>query len=325
MKPALPPASTELSICTWNLGYGGLGAGSDFVVDGGSHWLPPSRRAVRENAAGIARWMAAHPTDILLVQELARAGPINYWVDLKATVDRTLKECGLAFYADVRAGAPIWPLSVEHGIGSYSRVGIGEADVWPLPADGDRPSAWVRKRYGALLIRLPTARPDRSWSIINIHLAAFDPGGLLRQRQIQALFDYAEREHQAGRFVVIGGDWNLRLAQTDFHHTTAPKDLTWLADIDRAMLPPGWTIVADPAVASVRTDDKPFARGENYTAVIDGFAISPNVAVRAVHGADLAFRHSDHQPVLAVFSQRPTDAAGDFTGQRREAAASLRS
>jgi hypothetical protein len=30
---------------------------------------------------------------------------------------------------------------------------------------------------------------------------------------------------------------------------------------------------------------------------IDGFIVSPNVAVESVHGFDLGFAHTDHQPV----------------------------
>ena len=49
----LPIAGETLDLLTWNLGYGGLGAGSDFIADGGKNALPPSRRAVQENVAGI--------------------------------------------------------------------------------------------------------------------------------------------------------------------------------------------------------------------------------------------------------------------------------
>ncbi len=35
----------------------------------------------------------------------------------------------------------------------------------------------------------------------------------------------------------------------------------------------------------------------NYTSVIDGFLVSPNVEIASVKTLDLGFAHSDHNPV----------------------------
>jgi endonuclease/exonuclease/phosphatase family metal-dependent hydrolase len=47
----------------------------------------------------------------------------------------------------------------------------------------------------------------------------------------------------------------------------------------------------------VRTLERPYGPEENYTAVIDGFLLSPNVTVLEARTAELGFRFSDHQPV----------------------------
>lgn len=300
---ALPPASRELTVTTWNLGYAGLGAGSDFVVDGGTHWFPPSRAAAQDNAAGIAAWLAAHPTDVVLAQELAQAGPPNRWVDLKHQVDRALAGTESVFFADLTSRLAIWPLAVRHGLGVYARHPIGSRERVPLPGDGDIPSGMMVKRYAASLVRLPTAGGP-PWTIVNFHLAAFDEGAKLRRRQLAAVFELARREYAAGACVVIGGDWNMRLQPTEFPNTTEPRHIAWLATLDPAEVPDGWRIVADPATASVRTNYQPYVAGQNYTAVIDGFAISPNVGAVSVDCADLGFANSDHQPVTATFRQR---------------------
>jgi endonuclease/exonuclease/phosphatase family metal-dependent hydrolase len=300
---ALSPAGRELTVTTWNLGYAGLGAGSDFVVDGGTHWFPPSRAAARENAAAIAAWLAAHPTDVVLTQELARAGPPNRWVDLKRQVDQALAETESVFFADLTSRLAVWPLAVCHGLGVYARHPIGSHERVPLPGDGDIPSGMMVKRYAASLVRLPTAAGP-PWTIIDFHLAAFDEGAKLRRRQLAEVFELAQREYAAGACVVIGGDWNMRLAPTEFPNTTEARHIEWLATLDPADTPDGWRIVADPATASVRTNYQPYVAGQNYTAVIDGFAISPNVEAVSVTCADLGFRNADHQPVTASFKQR---------------------
>jgi hypothetical protein len=108
---------------------------------------------------------------------------------------------------------------------------------------------------------------------------------------------WAEGEYAAGRRVVIGGDWNFQLMETDFPHTTEERFLFWLFPFPQDALPEGWRIAADAGVPSVRTNHKPYVAGENYVTTIDGFIVSPNVAVESVEGFDLGFQHTDHQPV----------------------------
>lgn len=290
--PDLPQAGDTLDIITWNLGYGGLGAESDFVADGGTHMFPPSRRIVRDNVDAIEQFLSGQgDVDVVLLEELARAGPVNYQVDLKAQVDRALAGRDRLFFADFKTRLMPWPLRMEHGQGIYSRVAIESSDVVPLPAE-DSGIFGVRRRYASTVARLAGG-----WTIVTVHLAAFDEDAAVRTRQLRELMAWAEREYQSGRHVVIGGDWNLQLAETDFPNNTEERFLFWLFPFPQDALPQGWRIAADATIPSVRTNYKPYVAGENYVTTIDGFIVSPNVAVENVHGFDLGFRNSDHQPV----------------------------
>ena len=86
-----------------------------------------------------------------------------------------------------------------------------------------------------------------------------------------------------------------------FPHTTEAKYLTWVHPFPREAIPSGWTVVADPSHATVRTNERPYRTGENYTGVIDGFIVSPNVETLAVRGYDLGFVATGHQPVWGRF------------------------
>jgi hypothetical protein len=66
-------------------------------------------------------------------------------------------------------------------------------------------------------------------------------------------------------------------------------------------LPQGWRIAIDETTPSVRTNERPYVKNENYTTVIDGFVVSPNVETLSVSTHDLDFQFSDHQPVTAKF------------------------
>jgi len=297
----------ELTLVTWNLGYAGLGRGSDFFADGGKSYLPPSRSAVVGNRNLISTWIGQAGADVFLLQEVAQASAVNWWVDLKSAVDRSLPGHGSAFYADFRTRLLPPPLRIRNGLATYSRTGLSNVELWPLPEDGDPYSGALRRRYAAVASRIDG--PGGCWTIVNVHTAAFDEGAALRRRQITALLDRALAEHASGRRVIIGGDWNLRLVPTDFPHTTQEKDLFWVHDFPRELLPQGWTIAADPTVASVRTNERPYRPNENYTAVIDGFIVGPGISVDTVQGTDLGFVASDHQPVrVTVRASEPPSA-----------------
>ena len=293
----LPLAGATLDILTWNLGYGGLGAASDFATDGGRHYFPPSRAAVLANAEGIYGFLAGHGPDVVLLQELAHGGPVNYWVDVKARADAALAGRERLFFADFKTRLMPWPLAMTHGQGIYARRAIESADIISLPAE-NAGILGVRRRYAATVARLPIAgRSTGGWTVITTHLAAFDDDALVRTRQLRELMAWADREYKTGRHVVIGGDFNLQLAQTEFANTTEQRFLFWIFPFPQDAMAPGWHIAADAATPSVRTNERAYHRGENYTTVIDGFLLSPNVALESVHGVDLDFAHSDHNPV----------------------------
>lgn len=299
-----------LSLATWNLGYAGLGRGSDFFADGGESWLPPSRGAVVESRDQIVDWLAASDADVILNQETARASAVNWWVEVKERVDAALPEHGRAFYADFRTRLLPPPLRIRNGMATYARTGLTGAELWPLPSDGDPYDGALRRRYAALASRIEG--PGGCWTIVNVHTAAFDEGAALRRRQIAALMTLAMAEQAAGRRVVIGGDWNLRLVPTNFPHITEQKDLFWVHDFPADLLPDGWRIAADARTPTVRTNERPYRAGENYTAVIDGFILGPGVEAVAVEGVDLGFVPSDHQPVRLTV--RPVGEAAPACG-----------
>lgn len=292
------PAGDVLNITVWNLGYGGLGRESDFVSDGGAHLFPPSRTAVRANVTAIADFVQREEADVLVFQEIARGGPVNYWVDLKGRLDETLAARSSVFFADFRTRLLPWPLRMTHGQAIYSNPAIESAEVVPLPAE-DTAIFGVKRRYASVVARLPIEGRARGWTVASVHLAAFDPDAAVRTRQLRDLLAWAQREYESGQHVVLAGDWNFQLAQTGFPNTTEERFLFWLFPFPEDALPQGWRIGADARVPSVRTNHQPYVPGENYVTTIDGFIVSPNVDIEALAGVDLGFEHTDHQPVRA--------------------------
>lgn len=289
-------AGNTLSITVWNLGYGGLGAGSDFVADGGEHMFPPSREAVKANVDFIAQTVASEDADILVFQEIAHDGPVNYWVNLKGAIDGALGARDSAFFADFLTRLLPWPIRLQHGQAIYSRYAIAQTHVVSLPAE-DSAIFGVKRRYASLVAHIPRESGGPGWSIASVHLAAFDEDAAVRTRQLGELLAWAQAEYARGQYVVLAGDWNFQIAETNFPHTTDERFLFWLFPFPEHALPEGWTLAADAQTPSVRTNHQPYVAGDNYVTTIDGFIVSPNVVVEQVAAVDTGFAHTDHQPV----------------------------
>lgn len=193
---------------------------------------------------------------------------------------------------------------MTHGTGIYSRFSLGTSESQPLSLEPGYIAGIVRKIYAVQLVRMTIEGTSKQWVLLNVHLSAFDEGAEIRKRQFIEVINIALNEYEQGNHVVLGGDWNMLLANSEFPHTTDEKLLFWVFDIPHEAIPDGWRLVADETTPSVRTDHKPYVAGENYTAIIDGFLVSPNVAVESVETIDLGFTFTDHQPVQAEFRAR---------------------
>ena len=291
-------AGDSLRIVTWNVGYGSLGAGADFVADGGTSIRALDRRSIVTAAHAVGKTLAHLDTDLVLLQEMAGAGFATRGVDVTAGVLRPLNGYRTASWEDFATTLLPPPLRISHGMMTLARVAAPQCTAHPLPQEPGFRLGMLKKHYGALVTRIPLA-DGREWTIMNIHLSAFDDGGAVRARQVAAVLKMAQAEYRRGAHVVVGGDWNMRLTATSFPHETETKYLSWIHDFPRETVPEGWAFGLDPSVPSVRTLHRPYEAGVNYVTIVDGFLVSPNVAIERVETTDLGFRHTDHHPVLA--------------------------
>lgn len=293
----------ELTISTWNLGYAGLGADADFLKDGGQMMRAPSRASAEANLAGILSQIEQLNVDVMLFQEMAGPSLLNRHVPLVSSVLDALPDRQTWWNQEVDTWGLPWPLRLTVGGMVASRIRITEAQRARLPEEAEPLAGLLNRSYSLQVLHLD-AEDGPGWSVINLHLSAFDDGGALRIAQIEALLAVAEAEYASGRHVVLGGDWNMILTPTDFPHQTAEEHLFWLHDFPVERIPEGWTLVFDPEHPTVRTNHKPYVAGENYTTIIDGFLVSPNVEVLAVQGIDTGFVPSDHMPVTVRLAAR---------------------
>ncbi|WP_370235568.1 MULTISPECIES: endonuclease/exonuclease/phosphatase family protein [Henriciella] len=302
--PATGAASEEtLTLMIWNIGYAGLGAESDFQADGGEMLQPPSKAVVEKNLAGIQRVLGEEDADVYLFQEMARGGFLNRGVDVVEGVRAALPDHSSQFTPDVRTRLLPGDMALKHGLGVFWRVEADAPAIVRLPDEPGTIMGFIKRRYHMQVLDFEHA--GQAWSVIDVHLSAFDEGANTRMQQLEQVIALAEEKYAAGRAVAIGGDWNMRLAPTDFASTSDESALFWIHDFPQEKLPEGWQMAVDPGVPTVRTNERPYKRGENYRTIIDGLLVSPNVEVVSADGLDLDFQITDHQPVRYVLKARP--------------------
>lgn len=295
-------SKNDLEIITWNLGYGGLGKESNFVIDGGSDWLPKSKLVVKKNVSGIIKFIKSQTPDVFFFQEIAKASLINHRVSVFDAIVDTINQYQNIYISDFRTHLIPPPISTNSGLGVFAIPGlISSSESRLLPLEPRRVGAF-RKYYQMVISEVSTTVENKKWILINLHLAAFDSNADIRAKQLNEVRSFATEQYQRGNFVVIGGDWNLRLAQTEFPHQTEDKYLFWVHDLPDNAFPPNWTVVADPNIPSVRTVHQAYIPENNYVTIIDGFITSPNVEVVSVETINLNFTNSDHNPVKARFT-----------------------
>jgi hypothetical protein len=177
-----------------------------------------------------------------------------------------------------------------HGNTIFSRFLPEKFERYSLPLEKKGLSSTLDQKYNFILARYKIKGSEKEWIFVDLHFSAFDKAGETRIQQFRYIETTIFKEYLKGNYVVVGGDWNMRLASTEFPHNTDKKYLFWVEDlptnIRNELANDGWYFAIDEDVPSVRTDERPYD-GNNYTTIIDGFLCSPNVEMVEIKGMDV--------------------------------------
>ena len=303
----------DLSLVSWNLGYGGNGSESSFFLDGGEEVLTKSEESVRAHLSGITNFLATHRADMYLLQEVDSGSRRTYYVDERELISQKLT--GACFAYARNHDVPFIPYPYLHPLGRI-RSGIFsgamrrpvEATRYKLPGSFRWPDSNFHLQRCLLLSRFPREH-GHDWVVMNVHLEAWDNGNI-RKRELAFLRDLATNEYRRGNYVIVGGDWNsvlpgVRLDQFPSKEGPGPN----VRALPEDLFPTNWNWGVDRSRPSNRRTNAPYRPGVSYVTVIDGFVVSPNVDIDSVQTASLEFADTDHEPVLIHVSSASVDAA----------------
>ncbi len=301
---------SHVTIVNWNLGYGGLGATSNFFYDAGGFltsggkMVRAPKEEVEKNLEGIYYTVAANPADFYLFQETDTDSKRNYYSNMYSELQSKLN--GYASTFAINYKAPRVPLPVlepwnvmgkmESGLATFSKYELHSPKRLQLPGEYDWPTRIFQLDRCLAIHRIKTENGKELY-LVNLHNSAYDDGSMKAQ-QMQFLKDLILAEYEKGNYVIVGGDWNQ--CPPYFRPEVIPPgngNPTAQPEIAADFMPSDWTWAYDPLVPTNRKLENIYNQVGTPTTIIDFYLVSPNVQVLKVKGLDTKFAYSDHQPV----------------------------
>ncbi len=304
----------EVTLLTWNLGYGALGDNADFFMDGGKMVYTADKERVLSNLDGdIAEFEKILP-DIICTQETDRSSARSYFID---EVEYFLSKSDLealhgenVFATNLKVAfipLPIPPIGkVLSGLMLFSRYEISSADRIKLPCPFKWPVRTFNLKRCLEEVRLPVDGSDKELIIINLHLEAYDSGEG-KAAQAKMLKEVLDKELKTGNYIIVCGDYNQVFSNVDASAYPTLEGKWQPGELDVTEFDDSLTFSTDASVPTGRSIDRALDSAENKDPehfqyyVIDGFITSPNVEIESVYTDDLSFVTSDHNPMILKF------------------------
>lgn len=309
-----------LTLVTWNVGFGGLGAESDFFYDDEGMWYSGSsmtrspKNLVEKNLNGALDFLKAFrdSVDFFLLQEVDiesdRSHRLRQYDEYQKALPGYMADFAVNYQCE-RVPIPLlepWNAygEVLSGLATFGRFQATEATRHQLPGHYPMPDRIFQLDRCAALHRYPMSS-GKELIVINLHNSAYDPGDKIKAIQLPYLRDLALTEYGKGNYVLLGGDWNQCPPHFRFDSFMPGQAQGYSqGNLPVDFFPDDWTYAYDPSVSTNRKARDPYQAGKTFETLIDFFLVSPNVQVKKVHGVDQDFRFSDHQPVLITIELR---------------------
>ena len=310
-------ANAPYKVATYNIGFGAYTPDYTFFMDEGvmkdgtptcgTHSTAVSKESVEACTAGDVELLESLGIDFAMLQEVDTDSTRSYQVNQKEAIENAFPTLSSAFAVNFHSGFLAYPIGDPHGIVNAGLLTLGDAHVdsatrHSYPIDESFPWKFFDLDRCFLVERLPVDN-GKELVLINSHMSAYDEGGKIRAQQFDLLTGIMAKEAAEGDYVIVGGDWNHALGNSEELYESGFQVPSWVSKFDESLLPAGFSVVrADniEAVPTCRNNDIPYEKGYTYTVTVDGFVVSDNVKATA-QNIDAEFQYSDHNPVLLTF------------------------
>ena len=293
----------DLTVMSWNIGYGALGDNADFFMDGGKGVKTADEERVMSNMEGIIEETSSLDPDIIMFQETDRNSTRSNHINEYKMLQDTYQEYCSSFANNFKVAFlpyPVPPMGkVDSGIATFSSYPVSGAERIQLPIPFSWPVRMANLKRCALISRVPLKGTDKELVLVNLHLEAYDDGEG-KKAQTAMLADILQAEKEKGNYVIAGGDFNQTFSSADISSYVVKPDNWQAGMLDETHFAEGWQFMMNEKVPSCRSLIEPYINADKddfQYYLIDGFIVSDNIKVTGVENQDLGFVVSDHNPV----------------------------
>ena len=295
--------SQEMTLLTWNVGYGALDEKQDCYWDGGKGVTGESKEVVTTNINAISNKIQELDPDVFFIQEIDVNSKRSFQVnELNILKDNYTIKYNNSYACNFKAGFIPLPLynpfgKVEGGITSFSKYQVKEATRIQLPIPFKWPVSLLNLKRCLLINRSAIKDSDKELVTINLHLEAYDDGEG-KAKQLKQLMDIMQEEYNKGNYVIAGGDFNQTFSNVDI--SKYPKMNDWVCPIIDVSLYPDFSFNMDDTTPTCRSLYKTYYdsdKSNHQYYMLDGFITSKNIQVNNIETLDLGFKNTDHNPV----------------------------
>ncbi len=300
------PLEKELTLVTYNIGFGAYSADYSFFMDGGEHSRALSKDAVIKNTEGAIDTLKSVSPDLILLQEVDVDGTRSYHVDQTAILAKEFSEYDRVFGQNYDSPYFLYPFNEpiganKAGMMTFSAFDISSAKRRSLPIEESLYKYLDLDR--AYTVSRINAENGRELVVYNVHLSAYTSDGSIADEQMKMLARDMSAEYEKGNYVLAAGDFNKDLlGDSSKYFERDEGDYTWAKPFDTSLLPSGISLSTGSNAPTCRNADSAYrADGTDFVLSVDGILTSDNIKVVSSQTVDAGFAYSDHNPVCMKF------------------------
>ena len=300
------PVNTELSLLTYNFGFGAYSPDYSFFMDGGEHSRALSKDAVIDNTNGAVKVINDKNPDLVLLQEVDTDGTRSYHINQKNLITEKLQGFDSVFAENYDSPYFLYPIyepigANKSGILTLSRFNVESSVRKSLPVEKSFSKYFdLDRAYSVSVIKTGNGR---ELVVYNVHLSAYTSDGTISEEQLKILSEDMEAQYRKGNYIIAAGDFNKDILGDSSKYFERPEgQYNWAAPFNDSMLPQGIKSYSGSNAPTCRNADSPFkGDGTDFVLSVDGVLVSDNVEIISCETVDTSFAYSDHNPVILKF------------------------
>lgn len=329
--------NTNYTITTYNIGFGAYSQDYTFFLDSGVeldgtptagyYSTAKSKDEALFNTNGAIETIDNINPDFAFFQEVDTDSTRSHHINQYEMIKEKFLEYDSVHASNFHSAFLAYPFYDMHGI---ANAGISTFSKYKIQS-GLRKSFTISTSLSKFFdldrcfsISEVNVSNNKKLCLVNVHMSAYDEGGVIRAAQRKELNDYLEKAYNEGHYVIVGGDFNhdLLTYNPEYSYTTSnipfneyinqrkPEWLQYMFTLeDQNPVPNNYSIVATDNAPTCRGADVEWEIGKGYATTIDGFILSSNIEVVSKETIVTTngnkglehFAYSDHDPVKMTF------------------------